>query len=485
MEKYITLFFLLPLTWVVYQTCLNPISKFPGPFWAKINPLWHLYQYLTGDRHKRFTQLHNKYGDIIRVGINDLSVCNVEAQKEIYGYSSNFVKSARYKILPQELKYPTILSETNPVIHSLLKKQMSSAFSMKALDSMEEYIKKNINEFCDGIRKSGNNGQFALDMSKWTYLLAFDIVGELCFGKSFGLLKDGTMKPLLTCIQRNIYFGGIIIACPELLPFLRFSPKHLKKALMQLNQQSLDKINERIENQSDRKDFFHYLTDSERLKTSLQDSCKRLHSTCELLIVAGGDTISTILNGAIYLLTTHPNVLKTLYRELIEQFPDPNRDIKHKKTVNLKYLNAVIEEVMRVYPAVLGPMYRVSAQKNFIAGQEIPPNCGISIAAYAISRDPRYFTNPESFIPERWIDSKFERDQTLGKLAFQPFSLGPTACLGRNLAYMEMRLFLAQFVLQFRPELDNPEFRYENQDRAFALKPPLFIRCHALKGTFE
>jgi len=481
MDIYWTTLLLVPLIWVIYQTHLSPLSKFPGPFWAKVNPLWHLYQYSTGERHKRFMHLHHKYGDIVRVGINELSVCNAEAQKEIYGHNSTFLKTLGYKILPQELKYSNVFTETDPSVHNLLRKQLSIAFSTKALDSMELYVKENIIMFCDNIQKFGKNGQVALDTSNWTRFLAFDILGDLCFGKSFGLLRDGVVKPLINCIEQNGSLTGMLLACPRLLPILRSMPNLLKKARTQLGQQSTSKIKERLVNNSNRKDFLYYLTDPEKLKGAPREFRNRLYATCAVLIIAGGDTTSTVLNGAIYLLATHYNVLEKLYQELIEKFPDPSCDIDHHKTATLVYLNAVIEEAMRLYPADLGPLPRISSQETVVAGKKIPPNCVISIAPYAISRDPRYFTNPESFIPERWIDPEFKLDRTLGRVAFQPFSLGPRGCIGRNMAYMEIRLFLVYFVLRFRPELEHPNFHYENRDHWTAFKPPLFVKFHPLR----
>ncbi|OLL25306.1 Isotrichodermin C-15 hydroxylase [Neolecta irregularis DAH-3] len=346
---------------------------------------------------------------------------------------------------------------------------------------MEIYIKASVNTFCDCIRKFGKNGELSVNMSNWIPFMTFDIVGDFCFGKSFGLLEVGVVKPLMGCIERNTYFNGMLLSCPGLLPLLRLSPHHLKKARTQLGEQSVSKVKKRMANQSDRKDFLYYLTDPEKLKRAARGVRDQLYATCAFLIVAGGDTISIVLNGAIYLLATHHDVLEKLHRELIERFPDPKCEIEHHKTVSLTYLNAVIEESMRLYPAGLGPLPRVSSQENVVAGQKIPANCIVSVAPYAISRDTRYFTRPENFIPERWIDPGFERDQTLGKLAFQPFSLGPRGCLGRNMAYMELRLFLAHFVLQFRPELEDPKFCYENRDHWTAFKPPLFVKCHSLK----
>jgi len=278
---YWTTLLLVPLLWVIYQTYLSPLSKFPGPFWAKVNPLWQLCQYLTGERHKIFMKLHHKYGDIVRIGINELSVCHLEAQREIYGQTSVFLKVPAYKTGQKDFQYSSLATETDPIIHSKLRKQLSSAFSTKALDSMEIYIKANIDIFCASIRKRGKDGEQGLDICKWINFLTLDIFGDLCFGKSFRLMEDEVVTRLMHSIERFIYFSAMLLTCPGLLPLTRLVPKRLQKGLMQLSQESLITINERIANPSDRKDLFYYITDPERLKETSQDFADRLHTTCE------------------------------------------------------------------------------------------------------------------------------------------------------------------------------------------------------------
>ncbi|OLL24777.1 Isotrichodermin C-15 hydroxylase [Neolecta irregularis DAH-3] len=459
----------------------SPVSKFPGPFWAKVSPIWHLYHTVTGERHKRFRNLHQKYGDIVRVGIKDLSICHIEAQKDIYGIASPFIKSAGYCALRIDGKSSTIFDETDPPAHIILKKQLAPAFSSRALDSMEVYVNNNINVFCDSIRKFGNNGELILDMTKWTKFLMFDILGDLCFGKPFGMLKDGVEMSIVECVDGTLFFASVLLACPNLSPLRQYLPKRFLDIRMQMASETRKKISDRNENPSDRKDFFYYLAEIERLNESTEDARGQTHTTCEHIIIAGTDTTSSVFNAAVYLLATHSSVREKLYNELKVIFPNRTSKIRNSDTMMLTYLNAVIEETMRLYPAILGQLPRISHKEAIVAGQTIPANYTVSIATYAIFRDPRYFTEPENFIPERWIDKRFERDQTLGKLAQQPFSLGPRGCLGRSMAYMEIRLALTQFVLQFKPALVDPNFQYETKDHFAAFKPSLFVKCYPVK----
>ena len=113
------------------------------------------------------------------------------------------------------------------------------------------------------------------------------------------------------------------------------------------------------------------------------------------------------------------------------------------------YLRACIDEAMRLTPAVGGVLPRVVlAPGAIIAGETLPAGTSIGVPAYALHRLPENFPDPLAFRPERWIASKeegvSEMDVRKAKEAFFPFSIGPRACLGKHLAYVEMTLAVAR-----------------------------------------
>ncbi|KAK3314466.1 cytochrome P450 [Apodospora peruviana] len=84
----------------------------------------------------------------------------------------------------------------------------------------------------------------------------------------------------------------------------------------------------------------------------------------------------------------------------------------------------------------------IPAGRSAVAGVWLSGGTAVSIQAYAMNRDPRYWYRADEFLPERWLpteseDWPFRNDSHSG---FQPFSLGPRACIGRHLAWAELRL---------------------------------------------
>lgn len=117
------------------------------------------------------------------------------------------------------------------------------------------------------------------------------------------------------------------------------------------------------------------------------------------------------------------------------------------------YLRACIEEAMRLSPPVGGPMWRevIHGSNLVIGGRSIPSGIDIGTSAYSIQHNPRYFEEPYSYKPDRWLVAN---DQASTKLpvprqAFIPFSVGPRGCIGRSLAMREMMLTLATLLMNF------------------------------------
>jgi len=115
-------------------------------------------------------------------------------------------------------------------------------------------------------------------------------------------------------------------------------------------------------------------------------------------------------------------------------------------------LNAVINEGLRVYPPVPSSLPRVIPDEGaMVCGKWLPGGTSVCVIPYAMFMSPTNYKDPYSFIPERWLgDPKYVNDD---KNAFQPFSFGPRGCIGKNLAYAEMRLVLAKLLWHFDLEL--------------------------------
>jgi len=108
----------------------------------------------------------------------------------------------------------------------------------------------------------------------------------------------------------------------------------------------------------------------------------------------------------------------------------------------------------------------------------VPEQTQLVLHTYSILRDPRYFHTPEAFLPQRWL-SKGAPAGEHDTAAFIPFSHGPTMCVGKNLALMEMRMVVCWVLRRFRfskaPGVDYAEWERKIQDWYLVHQEPLVV----------
>jgi len=213
---------------------------------------------------------------------------------------------------------------------------------------------------------------------------------------------------------------------------------------------------------TDRKDFFHYLIEARDPETGKGLQMKDLWGESSLLITAGSDTTSTVLAGTFFYLLNNPSVLAKVTKEVREVFHGcAVEDIRTgPKLSSCVYLRACLEETLRLAPPVPGAVPReVSVGGATIDGYQIPAGVEVNVSPFSIHRNAEYYNSPLRYKPERWLS----KEQSLGgasksdvekaHAAFCPFSVGPRACIGRNMAYMEMTLTMARILFGFDIDL--------------------------------
>lgn len=155
-----------------------------------------------------------------------------------------------------------------------------------------------------------------------------------------------------------------------------------------------------------------------------------IQSNSQILITAGSETTATLLSGATFYLLKNLTVLKRLLDEIRTTFPNEH-DMNLLSLMHLPYLNAVLEESLRMFPPVPTTFPRTTPlEGEVVCGRYVPGGTSVGMHQWSIFKSKRNFIDAEAFIPERWLgDSRFDKDN---KKAFQPFSFGPRNCLGKK-----------------------------------------------------
>nr|GAT51517.1 predicted protein [Mycena chlorophos] len=171
--------------------------------------------------------------------------------------------------------------------------------------------------------------------------------------------------------------------------------------------------------------------------------------------LAGRDTTSSLLTFVIYMLTAHPHALAKLRAEVLEVV-GPNAAPTHEMIREMKYMRAVLNETLRLYPPV--PLNMRSTTEPVVLppvkpGEKpfyIPANTRVPFATIAMHRRPDLW-GPDAlqWDPERFIDQRLHKYLTPNPFIFLPFSAGPRICLGQQFAYHETSVFLVRFLQAF------------------------------------
>ncbi|KAI5275188.1 putative cytochrome P450 monooxygenase [Aureobasidium subglaciale] len=461
-------------THAIYNLYFHPLSQHPGPLLNAISPLPRLYLNINGREPQTVLEWHLKYGPIVRMAPNELSFIT-PVWKDIYGFKRpELNKDWTMYALSENTKRSILLAGAD---HGRQRKMLAPAFSERALklqqgmlttytgmmvQRLEERMKDNKSVDmakvfnCCSIQEDGHpiiEGHGA-DLHD-----SFDTIADLMFGKPLGLCENMEYSDWLSQLFVSIWLAGASRALQYFPLLFRLAtmmiPKHIQDSIDSSYQNTVDKVNKRLEMETERPDMLGLMLSHK--EEGAEMTMDELYANADLLMIAGTETTATSLCGLTWHLLNNKPVLEKLTKEIRGAFKSID-DITMESLPRLPYLSACLEEGMRMFPAVPEGIRRITpATGANISGHFIPANVKVSIPHYAAYHHPSNFTSPETFAPERWLqtshldyDPMFATDK---KEVLQPFSVGPRNCIGLTLAYHEMRLITANLLWHFDVEL--------------------------------
>ncbi|KAJ7653938.1 cytochrome P450 [Mycena polygramma] len=436
---------------------LHPLSKYPGPMLCKVSKLWLTYISSGGKLHVYVKELHDKYGPIVRIGPNELSITDVSLLPSILG-PNGMPKgplwqgrriSGKKGAGSKEAARGNLIGSRDTKLHAEARKAWNRAFTPTAIRGYEPMLIRRVAQLVEAL--GGEKGR-SIDLSQWLSFFAFDFMGDIAFGGGFELMRDGDKDGLWHKMERGIYLPALTQQIPWSIDFITYLPK-IGQEMKALGKFAFDQAKRRLQEGSVHNDLFYYLIDGKRVDAELYPF-PLVVSNSVLAIIAGSDTSATVLANTFFLLLSHPESYNRLHAELDGAFPPGKEPTDATLLSSLPYLNAVIEESMRLLPPVGTSLQRAptvgSGSKVLGEGVIIPEGTSVVVPPYTLHRDPRYFfPSPDSYMPERWIATEDNTKFTVNGDAFIPFSTGPANCAGKNLAMLEIRMVMAYIMQAF------------------------------------
>ncbi|XP_077506301.1 cytochrome P450 4V2-like [Amblyomma americanum] len=476
--------------WVKIWVALRPL---PGPwdgipFWYSVKAYWNMRK-TTGVKDATVgfltivNQLTREYQwRTFKVYLGPMPVVVVhtpEAAETLLMSKENHRKPYVYSFLSNWLGPHNLVTATGD-IWRFKRRLFTPAFHFRVLENYICHFNENGNVLIKILEKHiDEKPDEALAAFPLMQHLTLDIIGRVSMGTVLGMQTD-TGNPF----GKNLNRLSFLIAVRGFRPWtwiqqiydLTYEGKMFKETLLDMEKFSLSVMQKRkeklqqMELNEDRGDededkdceggnqpigkesiILDYL-----LRKHLEESSYTIDEVkkdIDTIIFGGNDTTTSTTSWALYLLGLHPEKQAKVHAELDEVFgSDCDRDVTKADVYRLKYLECCIKETLRLYPSI--PLIGRHLEEDLVIdGYRIPKGVNCFINLFSLHKNPKYFKDPESFIPERFLTEEFT---TRHPFSYLPFSGGPKNCIGQRFALLESKVIMAKLMLKFSVESTRP-----------------------------
>jgi cytochrome P450 len=363
------------------------------------------------------------------------------------------VQPQNFQKEPALLITKTILGEglltSEGEIHKLQRRLIQPAFHRQRVATYAEIMV----EKARGLTRDWQDGQ-TLDINEEMMHIALAIVGKSLFGVN--LEEEAQDIDSALGVAMRAFKDWMYRPFPTLWPKLPL-PKTLavRKARRQLDQTVFRIIDQHRQRGTDNGDLLSMMLfpeGGEEGGARMTDA--QIRDESMTLILAGHETVGNALTWTWYLLSQNPQAEAKLHEELDRVLA--GRPPRMEDIPQLRYTEMVFAESMRLLPPAWALGYQ-SIRDTKIGGYDIPKGSVVNMVQYLMHRDPRYWEDPEKFIPERFTP---EAKATRPRFTYFPFGGGPRQCIGEPFAWMEGVLVLAALAQRWTPR-PVPSFKLE------------------------
>ncbi len=403
----------------------------PGPQGYPL--LGHLPGFLH-DRIGFLSRCAAKYGDVVRLKLGEetyLLTAPDDVRHVLIVNADNYVKTPRLTSKRgKALSGSGLLTSVGPE-HLRQRRLMQPSFNRRVVDTFARCIVEGVAE----------------RMAGWTVGRELDIWHEATLVTQRNIVKmalgndaDAVLPQLLAdiAVRRRYMMHVFFSPLPEWVP----TPlgRAYRRATARIDALIASTIQARRDRPGAQDDLLSMLL-AARYDDGTEMSDQLLHDEIVTLLVTGSETNAEALTWTCYLLGRHPHVAAEVRHEIDRVLG--GRAPTAADCLNLAYTNMVLAESMRLYPPTWIFVRLARKADQLPTGAEIPAGAKIYLSQYLTHRHPRFFPDPERFIPERFSD---EARKMLPPCAYFPFGAGARLCIGEHIARLESACALASIM---------------------------------------
>ncbi|RCI08481.1 hypothetical protein L249_8805 [Ophiocordyceps polyrhachis-furcata BCC 54312] len=415
----------LLLLYVGYNLLLHPLSRYPGPFAAKLTNAYGTYFAIQKRLHLTTHQNFQKYG-------------KHDETPDHMSLHPRATKGDSYRALRTDFKSTNILTTIDREQHSLKRKMILKVASDRSTREFESIMSSQVDRFHEQLLKSCNAGNY-VNMTEQCSRLALDVVAHMAFGFPLETLAKGENRFVLECLDFITWLGNACMQLPALSPlavlFLRIG-------------------------------HGNYLRAEQMIKTMIQTRQAGGNASLHDLYSAfsSSRSVAPAMASSFFYLSRNRSCYEALANEIRSTFTSASEIVSGPRLAGCKYLRACIDETLRITNPTTTLPWRVEElgekdeDKPFIIdGHVIPRGTEVAVNLYSLFHNEEYFDDSFSYKPERWLEpeegqtesEEQKRARQTMRKAFAPFWLGDRSCAGKTVAYLEMTLVLARTIFFF------------------------------------
>ncbi|KAH7347993.1 cytochrome P450 monooxygenase-like protein [Pyrenochaeta sp. MPI-SDFR-AT-0127] len=483
---------------VFYRLFFHPLAHIPGPKLAALTFLYQTYHsFKNGSRfYKQVGLLHKKYGPIVRITPNEVSLSDPQNYETIYYVGSKYAKDPRfYDAFGME--YASFTSCPNE-LHRLRRGPLNKFFSRAMVLELQSIVQEKANKLCSLIAKNSKAGEM-LDIHHGCRAVSIDIITEYMFNKCYDLLDARDLGTHFFELVRGIGPAlWVFQQCPELSIMNRLPTWMLKTMspplaqILNLQEHAKQQIlvvkadldAGRVSKDA-RTTIFHELLTPNPEEGWVPPTPDQIKYEAYGILAAAADTTGNGLTTGVYEVIKNPKIYAKLTAELKAAFPDPNAKMELTVLERLPYLTGVVNESLRLSFGVISRLPRIVPEGGAkFEGYTIPAGFTVSMSSWVLHRNEDYFPHAQEFIPERWALTN--EKQKMWK-AFVPFGKGSRMCVGMPLAFCELYVTLGSIFRRFEHLKGNELSAYDLlYDDFFASHRPMdAVKFHIIEQDLK
>ncbi|XP_059669703.1 cytochrome P450 71D11-like [Cornus florida] len=462
------LFTFLLFLFMVLKAKVSSAPKLPPGPW-KLPLIGNIHQFVGSIPHRRLRDLAMKHGPLMHLQLGQLPIVVISSAE----FAQQVMKKHDIVFASRPFILSTSIISENDIAFApygdhwrqLRKLCILELLSVKRVQSFRPIREEETSNLIKSILTHTGS---LVNLTEKFFSMTYSITAKAAIGKKFHGQKE-----FISLVKETIELGGGLNIA-DLYPSFKMLAliTGLRPRIEKIHR-NIDRTLTNIIDEHKARKVAAQTGDGEADQEDLVDVLLRLQKEGNLeipltmttvksvildMFIGGIETSSNTLGWIIAEMLKNPRVMKKAQAEVRQILCKKGNILNEDDLHELSYLKLVIKEALRLHPPLPLLVPRESRERSEINGYEIPAKTQVFVNVFAINKDPENWSDPESFVPERFFDSSIDYKGT--HFQYLPFGAGRRICPGMSFGLANVELPLANLLYHFDwklPEGEKPE----------------------------